>query len=145
MRCLLVMVHRTQWLPVALIPEQSSVATMRYNMIDHRCWCQATFLHAFRAQWVLLQEGFSCSPPFCIVTTGVSATAKMVAAPHQVVLAEHLTLFAEAGATGVAAGSGRGSRHNFHLLFFFTSQASTYRGCRIRCCHHCSSRHDPMP
>ena len=44
-----------QGLPVALVPEELGVSTMRNDVVDVGCLHVPPFLHAFHAQWVYLK------------------------------------------------------------------------------------------
>ena len=62
----------TECLPVAPVPEQFHVTTVRNYMIHIRCLHVPAFLHALRTQRMCLQEGFSCFPPGCSVASAGS-------------------------------------------------------------------------
>ena len=80
----LVMIHRcliltsrfhavvtvAQGLPVALVPEQLRITTMRDDMVNVRCLHIPAFLHALHTQRMCLQESFSCFPP----STAIAST-----------------------------------------------------------------------
>src|SRR5699024_3203743 len=55
----LVMTCFTQWLPIAPIPEQLLVTTVRNNVMHNRCFGIASLLPAFRTQRVALKERFA--------------------------------------------------------------------------------------
>lgn len=57
----------TQWLPIALNPEQLLVTTVGNNVIHNRCFGIASLLHAFHTQWVTLKERFACLLPTAAV------------------------------------------------------------------------------
>ena len=59
----LVMTCFTQWLPIAPIPEQLLVTTVRNNVMHNRCFGIASLLPAFRTQRVALKERFACLLP----------------------------------------------------------------------------------
>ena len=59
----------TQWLPIALIPEQLLVTTVGNNVIHNRCFGIASLLPAFRTQWVALKERFACLLPAAAIAT----------------------------------------------------------------------------
>ena len=59
----LIMAALTKSLPVAPVPEQFHITTVRNYMIDIRSLHVPSFLHALRAKRMCLQEGFSCFPP----------------------------------------------------------------------------------
>ena len=52
----LIVVSRTQWLPVILIPEQFFITPVRYDMIDYRRRGYFFLFQAFHAQRMLLEE-----------------------------------------------------------------------------------------
>ena len=62
-----VMTRFTEWLPIAPIPEQFLVTTVRNNVIHNRCFGIASLLSAFRTQRVALKERFACLLPAAAV------------------------------------------------------------------------------
>ncbi|MDQ0220427.1 hypothetical protein [Peribacillus cavernae] len=67
--CLSIVTPLTQRLPVALIPKQSLVTSVRFGVIYHRCFGERSFLFTVLAKRISVQESFSCLPPAVIVTT----------------------------------------------------------------------------
>ena len=67
-------VAMAQGLPVALVPEQLRITTMRDDMVNVRCLHIPAFLHALHTQWVFLQEGFSGFLPSTAVASTRSGT-----------------------------------------------------------------------
>lgn len=63
-----VMASFTQWTPVAPVPEQLLIATVRNNMIHHRGLCVSAVLPALLTQGVRLEELFGCLTPCAIVS-----------------------------------------------------------------------------
>jgi len=55
-------------LPIASIPEQNLIASMRYDVVNDRCRSDLAVFTAFPAQRVLLEEKAPRSPPFAIIT-----------------------------------------------------------------------------
>lgn len=129
-----IMAVLTKRLPVFHVPEQLVIPPVRYDMIDHGRWGHSAFLHTFRAERMPLEEGFSCFPPSCVVAPGVRAAANVIRAPLDMIPAEDLSRFTEAGATGIPARPRRSSWHCNHL----TSPASACRAHR-RCCRRSDS------
>ena len=128
-------------LPVCFVPEQPLIAPVRYDVIHHSRRRQLSCPPAFRAQRIPFQEVFSFSAPPGVISSGVSAAAYTVCAPHDVFTAEYLSRQAEAWASRIAAGSRRSSRHFMHL----TSPASACRGNRTHCRRSNSSWLCPAP
>ena len=92
-------------LPVRLIPEQALVASVRDDVIHHRCGHNLALCLTEGAQRMLLQEESASLTPSAVVPTGISTAAQPVTAPLHMILTEHLTLLAEARTSGIAAGS----------------------------------------
>ena len=109
--CLPVMAVFAKRLPVFYVPEQRWIASVRHNMIDHGRWGHFAFLHTFRAERMLLEEGFSRSPPSDVVAPSVRAAANVVGAPLDMLPTEDLSGFAEAWASGIPARPRRSPRH----------------------------------
>ena len=95
------MASSTKALPVALIPEQSLVASVRDAMIHHRCRNDLALCLAESTQRVLFQEKSAGFTPAAVVPTGIRSAAQSVAAPFHMILAEHLALFAELRTSGI--------------------------------------------
>ena len=60
---LLVVVGFTEWLPVALVPEQRLVTTVWDNVIHNSGSLITPFFQALHAQWVFPQICFACPLP----------------------------------------------------------------------------------
>ena len=94
-----------EWLPIALIPEQPLVATVRNDVIHHRCWNNFSFRLTESAKRMLLQEKAPSLTPPGVIAPSIRSAAQPISTPHHMILTEHLTLFAESWTTGIAAGS----------------------------------------
>lgn len=66
---LLVVVGFTEWLPVALIPEQLLVTTVRYDMVNHSGLGISPLFHALRTQWVFPKVRFTRPLPLAGIAT----------------------------------------------------------------------------
>ena len=62
-------------LPVALIPEQLLVTTMRYNMVNDGGLCYPSLLLTLHTQWVAVQESNTCLLPTTVVPTLAGAVS----------------------------------------------------------------------
>ena len=61
------MTFLAQRLPIALVPEQRFITSVRNDMIDHSRRCHVPFSFAFRTQRMQLQKTSACClPPFGI-------------------------------------------------------------------------------
>ena len=70
-----VMMSYTEWLPVALVPEQLLVATVRHDMVHHGCLGVTPLLYALHAQRMLPEVGFAYPLPFAgVATAGCGAS-----------------------------------------------------------------------
>ena len=101
---LLVMVALAQALPVAFIPEQLPVATMRNDVIDYSRRSQLVLFHAFHTQRISGEESLSRCPPPGVISPSIRTPAQPVTAPRHMIFAEYLAHLAEARASGIAAG-----------------------------------------
>ena len=99
------MAFLAEGLPVRLIPEQSLITPVRDDVIHHCCGHDLALRLAEGTQRMLFQEESAGLTPAAVIPTGIRTTAQPVAAPFHMILTEHLTLFAEAWTTGIAAGS----------------------------------------
>jgi hypothetical protein len=99
------MAFLAEWFPVALIPKQPLVAAMRDDVIHHGCRNDLSLRLTEGAQRMLFQEKAPGLTPAGIIPASVRAAAQAVTAPRHMILTEHLTLFAKARTSGIAAGS----------------------------------------
>ena len=104
-------------LPVALVPEEQSVAAVRDDVVNVRGPDVLAFLHALHTQ----RMRFKITPARLLPCPAVAPVA---GAPHLlrvewlVDIAEFLPMRYERGAAGMAAGCVRTGRHICHLLPF---------------------------
>ena len=61
--CLDTVMTVAEALPIALIPEQCVVTTVRSDVIDIGCPDVVTFLHALHTQWVRFKVTLACFVP----------------------------------------------------------------------------------
>ena len=102
-------------LPVALVPEQLLVTTVRYNVIHHCSLGVPSQFHALHAQRMALKVGFACLLPSAAVSAfGCGACHLRV--ERQVLCAVQLAGFHQLRATGLTARHFRSVRHSQHLL-----------------------------
>jgi len=59
----------TKTLPVALIPEENTVTSVRFDVIDIGRLDVATSLHALHTQWMRLKVTLACLVPCCAVAS----------------------------------------------------------------------------
>ena len=114
MSCFYVMMMPAQALPVALIPEQLLVTTVRNNVMHNRCFGIASLLPAFRTQRVALKERFACLLP-------AAAIAALCGRPCYLRV-ERLVLFTKLcprlnqfWTAGVSTRNSWSLRHSHHL------------------------------
>ena len=110
---LLIMASLAEWFPVRLIPEQALVTSVRNNVIHHCRRDNLALRLAEGTQRMLFQEESAGLTPASVVPTGIRTAAHPVAAPLHMILTEHLSLFAEARTSWIAAGPFRFVWHNF--------------------------------
>ena len=101
-------------LPVAFIPEQLSVATMRDDMIDHRRRGDCPALHALVAQRISLQKRRAGFAPAGIVATGFRTAAHAVGRKLHMLGAIN-ALVAQIRTARIATGAFWCFGHEYHL------------------------------
>ena len=98
-------------LPVCLIPEQALVSPMRSDVIHNGSRRELSLPHTLSTQGMQLKEDVPLSSPPGIVPAGISSAPKAVAAPHDMIPAEHLSANTKAWAAGIPARPRRCMRH----------------------------------
>ena len=56
-------------LPVAFIPHQMRITTMRNDMVDHSCCCESSLCFATHTQWMLPQVRLAEPLPLAAIAT----------------------------------------------------------------------------
>ena len=110
-----VMTRFTEWLPIAPIPEQFLVTTVRNNVIHNRCFGIASLLSAFRTQRVALKERFACLLPAAAVAAlcGRPCYLRMEMLVFLAKLCSRLNQFRTAG---MSTGDSWSLRNGYHHL-----------------------------
>ena len=67
--CLVVMAGLAKSLPVAFIPHQMRITTVRNDMVDHSCCCEPSPCHTLHAQRMLPQVRLAEPLPLAAVST----------------------------------------------------------------------------
>ena len=101
---LFVMAVLAQRLPIAFIPEQLLISSMRDNVIHNRCRGEDTRLQAFSAEWISPQITITSAAPFAIIAALCSTSTHPVSA----VLTVHAAVYAavtEIRTARIAAGA----------------------------------------
>lgn len=101
---LFVMAVLAQRLPIAFIPEQLLISSMRDNVIHNRCRGEDTRLQALGAEWISPQITITSAAPFAIIAALCGTSAHPVGTVLTVLAAVH-TAVAEIGASRIAAGT----------------------------------------
>jgi hypothetical protein len=67
--CLAVVTWLAHSLPVAFIPHELLITTMRLDVIDHRRSDSLSTLLMLHTQWMTLEVGSTCTLPSCAIAT----------------------------------------------------------------------------
>lgn len=109
-QCLSVVTLLAKTLPVALVPEQFLVTTVRYDVIHHRSLSVPSQLHALHAQRMALEVGFTCLLPSAAVAS-LGCGARHLRVKRQVLCAVQLAGFHQFRASGLTARNFWSVRH----------------------------------
>ena len=118
--CLPVVTGLAKGLPVFFIPEQTLIAPVRNDMIDHCCRFRFSFPQALCAERMQLKKSFPGLSPPSVVSSRVSTAAHMIRTESDVLLAVNLTGFTYARTSRESARPSGIPWHFSHL----TSPAS---------------------
>ena len=122
--CFDVVMVFTKALPVALIPEQLLVATVRYDVIHHRGLGIPSQLYALHAQRMALEIGFTRLLPSAAVAS-LGCGARHLRVKRQVLCTVQPAGFHQLRATGLTARHFRSVRHSQHLPQFCPNDIPT--------------------
>ena len=100
-----------QGLPVALVPEQLRITTVRDDMVNVRCLHIPAFLHALHTQRMCLQKDFSGFPP-CIAISTTTCTAYLSGMQRFMHLAVFHSIGNQYRTARMLAGRFRTTRHH---------------------------------
>ena len=101
---LFVMAVLAQRLPIAFIPEQLLIPSMRDDVIHNRRRGDDAYLQALGAEWISPQVSVSGAAPFAVISALCCTSTHPVSAVLTVLAAVH-TAVAEIGASRIAAGT----------------------------------------
>ena len=110
--CLVVMARLAKSLPVAFIPHQMRITTVRNDMVDYSCCCEPSPCHTLHAQRMLPQVRLAEPLPLAAVATLSGRRSVRV---KKLVLLAVLAL-GQIRTAGVTAWAFTLPRHSRHLL-----------------------------
>ena len=110
--CLVVMARLAKSLPVAVIPHQMRITTVRTDMVDYSCCCEPSPCHTLHAQRMLPQVRLAEPLPLAAVATLSGRRSVRV---KKLVLLAVLAL-GQIRTAGVTAWAFTLPRHSRHLL-----------------------------